>query len=98
MAWPQKDTRRIHVDGTDYLWHLSGDTLYGPETPLTIGRPRCRYYLHVDPYVHDFEIRPANVARVVRWARSNGWCAEVGPTRRVVFVGDTFEWDEEADA
>ena len=96
MAWPKRHTRTLRLDGCDYLWHLSGNQLDCSGTVLTVGKATCRHYLHVDPYPWDFEIRPATVAEAVRWALSQGWSAEDGPTRRMALGEAGFAWHTES--
>lgn len=89
MAWPKKNTRPLIVDGTRFLWHHSGGALYTTDGIITVGIEGDRYFLHIDPFPHDFEIRPATVADCIRWALARGWSTCDGPTRGMAFDAKT---------
>ncbi len=93
MAWPKKGTRKISVDGVDYLWHYSGCCLYCSEDVFTIGLPGKPYVLYIDPFSWNFEIKPSNIANAIRWAVNNGWTPEKGPIKAMSFDrNDAFVW------
>ena len=85
MAWPQKATRKIVIDGVPYLWHFSGHCVLCSEAVITIGRDGDRFFLFVDPFPHGLEFRPAAIASAIRWALDNGWSSRAGPTRGMGF-------------
>ena len=85
MAWPKRNTRPLVVDGTRFLWHHSSQALYASDGVITVGIEGDGYFLHIDPFPHDFEIRPATVANCVRWALAQGWSTRDGPTRGMAF-------------
>jgi hypothetical protein len=89
MAWPKKNTRPLIVDGTRFLWHHSGRALYTADGIITVGIEGDRFFLHIDPFPHDFEIRPATVADCIRWALARGWSTCDGPTRGMAFDAKT---------
>ena len=84
MTWPRRHSRQIHIGGTEYLWHLSGNNIYTPAN-VSVGTENGRYFLFIDPYAHDFEITPACVRAAVEWALAEGWSPERGPTRRLAY-------------
>lgn len=94
MTWPKKDTRKINVNGMDFLWHLSGNTVDTKETVITTGRQNGKFFLFIDPYPWEFEIRPADIAKAVQWAAGKGWTAENGPNRHMAWSSKekSFIW------
>ncbi len=94
MAWPKKDTRKIVVNGMDFLWHLSGNALDNKETVITAGTREGKYFLFIDPYPWDFEIKPVNIAAAVQWALNEGWTPGAGPNRHMAFsaITQSFVW------
>ncbi|MEO1333807.1 MAG: hypothetical protein AAFV32_09845 [Myxococcota bacterium] len=93
MAWPKKGTRKVTVDGIDYLWHFSGHCLLCSEKVITIGREGAPFVLFLDPYAWHFEFRPRSVVEAVKWATSKGWSVVDGPTRSLSVGEDgRFLW------
>jgi hypothetical protein len=82
MAWPRKRTRKLEIDGVQYLWHFSG---HCSDAAITIGRSSDRFHLSLDPLVHDQEIRPGAIVVAIRWALRNGWSSLSGPSRAMAF-------------
>lgn len=80
MAWPQKGTRKLVIDGVPYLWHYSGRCPLCSEAVFTVGQSQQAYVLYIDPLPHDFEITPKSIAMAVKWAISQGWSSADGPT------------------
>lgn len=91
MTWPKKHTRTVHIEGSEYLWHLSHNTIYR-ENRITAGTKSGKYFLFIDPYDHDFEITPSNIVRAIQWAIQNGWSPTEGPSRNMSFSNSTFRW------
>jgi hypothetical protein len=91
MAWPKKHTRQLHIADTEYLWHLSRNIIYR-ETPITVGTRSGKYFLHIDPYDHDFEITPGSIRSAVEWALQNGWSPDYGTTHNLTFSNGHFQW------
>ncbi|MGE0328632.1 MAG: hypothetical protein AB7S68_40330 [Polyangiaceae bacterium] len=92
MAWPKKGTRKLVVDGVEFMWHRKECCECTAGVPFLMGKSGGRYVLRVE--VIDLEIRPRDYARAMRWALANGWSAEAGPDRRLRFNDETetFEW------
>ena len=91
MAWPSRGTRKIVVDGEAFLWHYDAHCLACSNDVITAGRAALPFVLFIDPFPWDFEFRPKNVAWAIRWARSQGWSPEAGPTRALAFNEQTRE-------
>lgn len=89
MAWPKKGTRKIVVDGQDFLWHYSGHCSLCSDSVITVGREDNRFFLFIDPYPHDFIVSPASIAESIRWALKEGWTCQFGPTRAMAFDSTT---------
>ncbi|MGV3659722.1 MAG: hypothetical protein ACO1TE_06050 [Prosthecobacter sp.] len=77
MAFPRRHTRKITVDGIDYLWHLNHNDVTFGQTQITIAcADQPKWFLHLDPYpciAGVYEIGPATVRRAILWALSLGW-------------------------
>lgn len=97
MAWPKKGTRKIVVCGETYNWHYNAHCLWCSEDVFTVGKEGQPYVLFIDPFPFGEEIRPANVARSVQWAVSEGWSPENGPTRTMALDDEhnEFVWLKE---
>lgn len=92
MAFPKRHTRRIAVNGVQYVWHLNhGDIDFG-QTQVTIGHAKShRWLLHADPY--QIEPLPANVRAVILWALDQGWMPQVSHEPMLVSREDgAFFW------
>jgi hypothetical protein len=50
--------------------------------------------LFIDPFVWSMAIGPQSIAAAIRWARSEGWTPERGPTRGLALDEATqrFRW------
>ncbi len=81
MAWPKKGTRKISVDGVNYLWHYSAHCPWCSDDVFTIGIAGQPYVLFIDPFPWSFEIKPSSIASAIRWASNNGWTPDKGMTR-----------------
>lgn len=94
MAWPKKHTRKIVVDGHPYQWHRSRRSLYVGDDRITVGTIEGKFFLYIDPFPHDFEMRPCTIADAIRWAVANGWDPDSGPTRQMTYPNDAtgFMW------
>jgi hypothetical protein len=94
MAWPKRGTRTIVVDGEPFAWHYDAHCVLCSDDVVTAGKQGSPHYLFIDPYPWGMEIRPRGVADAIRWARSEGWTAEHGPTRAVALDDSTqaFRW------
>lgn len=94
MAWPKRGTRRIVVDGEEFVWHYDACCPWCSDDVFTAGKEGAPHVLFVDPFPWGFEFRPRNVAAAIRWARASGWTAEKGPTQALALNDKTerFEW------
>ena len=94
MAWPRKGTRKLVVDEEEYLWHYDAHCPLCSTDVFTIGQEGGRFVLYIDPFPWGFEFRPASVVKGIRWALRNGWTAESGPSRAIVWndAAQDFEW------
>lgn len=92
MAWPSKGTRKITIDGVEYLWHYSGHCPSCSNDVFTIGLAGKPYVLYIDPFPWSFEIKPSSMAKAVRWAVYKGWTPEKGPTRAMSFDDDKKDY------
>lgn len=97
MTWPNNQTRRLHIDQREFLWHLNGNRIER-DVRITVGTRQGRFFLFIDPYAHDFEITPANIRRAVQWALRAGWSPDRGPTRSLAYSMEKqeFFWLAEA--
>lgn len=93
MSWPKRHTRRLCIGTQEYLWHLDGNTIES-EARITVGTQKGKYVLFIDPYAHDFEIKPSTIRKAVEWALNAGWSSETGPTRGMAYSMDmkNFFW------
>ena len=94
MAWPKKGTRKLVVDGKNYLWHYSGHCPLCSSDVFTIGRAGDRFVLYIDPFPWEFEMRPKSIVTAIKWALNKGWTSEFGPTRAMSSDGSDhkFKW------
>ena len=94
MAWPKKNTRKITVNGIEFLWHLSKNSIDSKETLITAGSQHDRFFLFIDPYPWEFEIKPAHISAAVEWASKQGWNPETGPSKYLAFSAKAqkFVW------
>src|SRR3954464_9833130 len=91
MAFPKKNTRKITVAGSVYLWHLNEDFDIH-NTWMVITRQGIQgQLLYVDPYHHDLLIGPGAVSRAIDFALSAGWePAHKKQPMRLRYNGDDF--------
>jgi len=94
MAWPKRGTRKIVVDGEEFLWHYDACCLLCSNDVFTAGKAGKPFVLFIDPFPWSFEFRPKNIAAAIKWARTAGWSAERGATRALSFheKNQRFEW------
>ena len=72
-----KATRTITVSDHDYLWVLSGNTIYGKEQHIRVYRQGCQNsILYIDPYAWEFEIRPRQIREAILFALQQEWDPE----------------------
>ncbi len=88
-----KSKRTIEVDNRSYIWVLEGNEISTPERRIIVtlsGTSDSRLY--INPYDHDFEIKPANIAAAIKAARKMGWRPEHNSGEiRVIYHEGTFE-------
>jgi len=68
-----------------FLWHLSGNFVDAKEIVITAGSRHGKFFLFIDPYPWEFEIRPVNIEAAVKWALNEGWTTDKGPNRNMAF-------------
>ncbi len=67
-----KGKRKIIVKGNSLLWQLPNNW-ENTNQWLWVGKPTGGGNLLIDPYPHDFEIRPKMVAQAIECAIEKGW-------------------------
>jgi hypothetical protein len=94
MAWPKGGTRKITVDGQEFLWHYDACCVFCSDDVLTAGKEGTPYVLFIDPFPVSMDMGPRGVASAIRWARQQGWTPDRGPTRAMTLDDDTqaFRW------
>lgn len=91
MAWPKRGTRKLHIDGENFLWHYDACCIWCSDDVFTIGQSEARYVLYLDPLSY-LEHKPSSIVTAIRWALSNGWSPENGPNRGMALNNDTGEF------
>ena len=99
MAWPKRGTRKIVVEGEEFLWHYDACCPWCSDDVLTAGKAGQGHVLFIDPFPHSAEIGPKYVAQSIKWALSQGWSAENGPTQALSINIETeeFFWLKEGE-
>jgi hypothetical protein len=93
MAWPKNGTRKLIIDGVEWLWHFSGHCHECSADMVTVGQSGAPYHLFLDPLKGYFEHTPGHVSRSLRWALSQGWNPTHGGDRTMIAVDqDAFQW------
>ncbi|QIF02049.1 hypothetical protein [Roseimicrobium sp. ORNL1] len=92
MAWPKKGTRKIVVDGVEWLWHYSAHCYLCSNDVVTVGQAGSPHHLFFDTFSRDFEHTPGHVAASLRWALSQGWNPTNGGDRAMTAKENSFEW------
>lgn len=91
-----KSKRKIKVDGELYIWALEGNDAYSSNRWIIVtlyGTSHSRLY--IDPYEHDFEIKPSSIAMAIRAARKMGWVPEKNSSEmRIAYSNGTFSKKE----
>ena len=91
MSFPRRNTRRIIVDGVEYLWHLNPDFDLRDAWIIIGQKGQTEQLVFLDPYHHDFLIGPHAVSEAIRFVRANGWQPGVpGKEMRLGSDGDAF--------
>jgi len=99
MAWPKKETRKIVIDGDDFLWHYDACCPWCSDDVYTAGQSGQPYVLFIDPYPYAATIGPGYVAKAIMWAILQGWSTSKGPTKSMSIVSETeeFFWLEDGE-
>jgi hypothetical protein len=72
-----KSRRNIVVDGNSYTWTLKGNEIYTEGRSIIVTLHGTSYSrLYIDPYDHDFEIKPSCIEMAIKFARGAGWDPE----------------------
>ena len=74
-----KASRTITVSDHDYLWVLTGNSIFGKEQHIRVYRQGFQNsILYIDPYAWDFEVRPRQIREAVLFGLQHGWDPEEG--------------------
>ena len=92
MAWPKKGTRRIFIDGEEFLWHYDACCPWCSDDVFTAGKSGAPFVLFIDPFPYAAEIGPRYVANAIKWAQLNGWSPEIGSTKAMSINSNTEEF------
>ena len=69
-----KTKRDIRVGANSYIWALKGNEIYSDNRWVIITLYGTSYSrLYVNPYDHDFEIKPSYIEKAIKYARDLGW-------------------------
>ena len=72
-----KDQRTIIIEGKRYLWSLKRNEIYTDGRKIIVVLEGTSFSrLYINPYAHDFEIRPKSIANGIVEARKLGWNPE----------------------
>lgn len=84
--------RKIIVDGIRYEWCIRGNDISVTSRYITIYDPAVSgTAIHLDPFPHDLEIRPATIAEAIRFAIKNNWKPEdKGSPLKLGFINKAF--------
>ncbi len=94
MAWPKRGTRKIVVNGIEYLWHYDAHCIYCSDDVFTVGQAGKPSVLYIDSYVFGEEVRPKNIALSIKWAVEQGWSPDDSVSRNMSkkLDGNGFYW------
>ena len=66
--------RKIIVDKKEYIWTLKGNNIYLSTSWVVVTLIGTSYSkLYINPFIHDFEINPKNIALAIKTAKELGW-------------------------
>jgi hypothetical protein len=51
VAWPKRGTRKLVVNGSEFLWHYDACCIWCSDDVVTVGRAGAPYVLFIDPYL-----------------------------------------------
>jgi hypothetical protein len=92
MAFPEKNTRTIIVDGVKYLWHLNHNFDLRNSWIVVKREESNGQMLWIDPYCHDLLLTPNSVAQAIRFALNNDWNPDhKAHPLRLTYDQDAFE-------
>ena len=92
MAWPKKGTRKIVIDGVDFLWHYDACCPWCSDDVFTAGKSGDPYVLFIDPFPYAAEIGPGYVAKSIKWALKHGWSSSAGANKSMSLNSETNEF------
>lgn len=92
MAWPKRGTRKIVIEGEEFLWHYDAHCPWCSDDVFTAGKAGERYVLFIDPFPYAAEIGPKYDAKAIKWALEEGWSSKYGPTRALSINSETEEF------
>lgn len=88
-----KSKRTIKIKDCSYIWTLQGNEVYSENRWIIITLCNTSYSrLYIDPYDHDFEIKPSYIKQAITFARKIGWEPENNSGElRLKYSEGTFE-------
>ncbi len=92
MAWPKRGTRKLIIDGVDWLYHYDAHCMFCSADSVTVGRLGHTHYLYLDTFSQHFDHAPRHIVSSIRWATLNGWSPATGPDRALTATEDGFQW------
>src|SRR5262245_54499806 len=73
MTFAKIGSRKISVQGEQYLWHLNRKFEQPSHWIVIQHRLHDRQLLCLNPYSQDLDIGPGSVAKAIEFALRNGW-------------------------
>ena len=72
-----KHKRKLDIESHSYIWVLEGNEIYTENKWIIVTLQGTSYSrLYINPYSHEFEIKPSFIKKAVTFARNNGWLPE----------------------
>lgn len=92
MAWPRRGTRKLVVDGVEWLWHYSAHCYLCSNDVVAVGQPGRPHHLFLDTFARHFEHTPGHVTASLLWALAQGWNPTNGGDRALTATEQSFQW------
>ena len=92
MAWPKRGTRKLIIDGIEWLYHYDAHCEFCSADSVTVGQLGQPHYLFLDTFSRHFDNTPRHACDSIRWATANGWSPAWGPDRALSATESGFEW------
>ncbi|WP_157496531.1 hypothetical protein [Hahella ganghwensis] len=99
MTWPKRGTRKIVIEGDEFLWHYDACCPWCSDDVFTAGKSGKPFVLFIDPFPYAVEIGPGYVTKAIKWAQSQGWSPETGGTKAMSIDSNSqeFFWLDEGE-